>query len=97
MAGISGGGMDVAVGSDPMEMENLPQTELGTANYLAFDLSVGSNFGCAAINDDIFRVKCWGLADYGQVGLEDSANNRGDLANEMGDNLPFVKLFSNVW
>jgi len=30
------------------------------------------------------------------LGLGD-ANNRGDGAGEMGDNLPTVKLFSDTW
>ncbi|NDH47471.1 MAG: hypothetical protein EBX99_06430, partial [Acidimicrobiia bacterium] len=34
---------------------------------------------------------CWGLNFAGQLGLGDTAN-RGDAANEMGDNLPTVDL-----
>ena len=37
------------------------------------------------------RVNCWGLNNFGQLGLGD-AQNRGDDMNEMGDSLPFVDL-----
>jgi hypothetical protein len=41
-------------------------------------------------------VKCWGGNGDGELGLGDTTS-RGDQANEMGDNLPTVKLFSDVW
>ena len=36
-------------------------------------------------------MKCWGVNQYGQLGLGDT-ENRGDGADEMGDNLPGVDL-----
>lgn len=92
--GITDGGMDVAMGSEPGEMESLAESDLGTG-YITIALSAGVNFSCALLTSN--RVKCWGRTNVGQLGLEDMINDRGDLPNEMGDNLPFVKLFSNVW
>ena len=52
-------------------------------------LVAGAEFTCAVLNDD--TVKCWGRANFGQLGYGDT-NNRGDQANEMGNNLPTVDL-----
>jgi alpha-tubulin suppressor-like RCC1 family protein len=41
-------------------------------------------------NSDL--VYCWGSNSAGQLGIEDT-NNRGDDPNEMGANLPPVKLW----
>jgi alpha-tubulin suppressor-like RCC1 family protein len=49
---------------------------------------------CTLLNDS--SVKCWGLNNYGQLGLGDK-DARGNDLNEMGDNLPTVKLFSAFW
>ncbi|MFN3202835.1 MAG: fibrinogen-like YCDxxxxGGGW domain-containing protein [Bradymonadia bacterium] len=40
---------------------------------------------------DSGQVKCWGYNHHGSLGYGDT-NYRGDAANEMGDNLPFVNL-----
>jgi E3 ubiquitin-protein ligase HERC3 len=40
------------------------------------------------------KVSCWGNNANGQLGLEDTVN-RGDQANQMGANLPYVNLSSN--
>jgi hypothetical protein len=37
------------------------------------------------------QIKCWGLNNFGQLGLGDT-NNRGDVAGEMGASLPTVNL-----
>jgi alpha-tubulin suppressor-like RCC1 family protein len=44
---------------------------------------------CALL--DNASVKCWGTNYNGGLGLGDN-NNRGDAANEMGDNLSTVDL-----
>jgi alpha-tubulin suppressor-like RCC1 family protein len=41
------------------------------------------------------RVKCWGLGRDGQTGSADPLEH-GDDPNEMGDNLPFLNLGTNI-
>jgi len=75
-------------GDEPNEMgDNLPTVDLGTGKT-AKQVVAGSSHTCAILNDD--TVKCWG-GGYGELGYGDS-DNRGDEANEMGDNLPTVDL-----
>ncbi|WP_437809070.1 RCC1 domain-containing protein [Sorangium sp. So ce1078] len=50
-------------------------------------LAVGIGHGCALLATG--GVKCWGEAEYGQLGLGDQ-NDRGDIAGEMGASLPLV-------
>jgi alpha-tubulin suppressor-like RCC1 family protein len=50
---------------------------------------MAAHFNCAILFDG--SLKCWGLNNFGQLGLGDT-NNRGDDPNEMGDNLPTVDL-----
>ncbi|MFO0663748.1 MAG: hypothetical protein U0174_07345 [Polyangiaceae bacterium] len=73
---------------------NLPFVNFGTgrtAKYLAPSMRGEGNM-CAILDND--KVKCWGANWVGQAGLGDS-NSRGDQANEMGDNLPYVDLGTN--
>jgi alpha-tubulin suppressor-like RCC1 family protein len=80
-------------GDGPNEMgDNLPAVNLGTGKTAV--AVTGSDHTCALLNDG--SVKCWGYNGYGQLGLGDTSK-RGDGPNEMGDNLPTVKLFSQVW
>eukprot|EP01083_Nonionella_stella_P259085 884906_1 len=59
----------------------------------ALSLFTGSSsFHTCALGNMGF--KCFGKNDRGQLGLGDT-NNRGDSANEMGDNLPFGDLGTN--
>jgi hypothetical protein len=55
----------------------------------ATQIAVGYNHSCVIFSDG--RVKCWGANASGQLGLG-AAGDRGDNANEMGSNLPFVNL-----
>ncbi len=72
-------------------------TEVGGANQFvnlgtgrtATRIVAGLLHVCAILDNG--SVKCWGGNANGQLGLGDTAN-RGDAANEMGDNLPAVSL-----
>eukprot|EP01083_Nonionella_stella_P190584 705784_1 len=70
---------------------NLPEVDLGT-NFIIAHISAGYVHTCALSNHN--TVKCWGYNAYGMLGLGDT-NNRGDSANEMGNNLPEVDLGTN--
>jgi alpha-tubulin suppressor-like RCC1 family protein len=66
----------------------LPTVSLGTGRTAKAVVASGGHT-CALLDNG--QLKCWGFNVYGQLGLGD-ANNRGDDANEMGDNLPAVAL-----
>lgn len=86
-------------GDDGDEMgDNLPAVELGAGNR-AVAVAAGALHTCALLDDG--KVKCWGNNEHGQLGIgksgidESGINDdyqRGDQANEMGDNLPAVDL-----
>ena len=73
--------------------DNLPAVNLGTGKS-AIAIDAGPLHMCALLNDG--SMKCWGNNELGQLGLGDT-NSRGDDPNEMGDNLPAIKLFSDLW
>ena len=50
-------------------------------------LSLGGYHSCAVLDNGL--AKCWGLNEYGQLGLGDT-NDHGDSAGEMGDALPYI-------
>ena len=76
-------------GDNANEMgDNLPYVDLGTGRT-ALKISSGVYHICALLDNNL--VKCWGRNQYGQLGLEDTSS-RGDNANEMGNNLPYVDL-----
>lgn len=79
-------------GSQAGEMgDALPFVEVGAS---ATAVSAGGAHSCAILENG--SVKCWGNNGDGRLGLGDT-NTRGDEPGEMGDNLPSVKLFSDVW
>ncbi len=87
--GITGQGHTNSIGDNPQEMgDNLPAVELGTGEVVA---SFSGNYRhvCALLATG--SLKCWGRNDDGQLGLEDS-DDRGDDADEMGDNLPAINF-----
>jgi alpha-tubulin suppressor-like RCC1 family protein len=73
--------------------DNLPAVSLGTGKT-AVRITTGAVHVCAVLDDA--SVKCWGANSAYQLGLGE-LGNRGDQANEMGDNLSAVKLFSALW
>ncbi|MED5486295.1 MAG: ELWxxDGT repeat protein [Candidatus Thermoplasmatota archaeon] len=86
--GRLGIGNQYYVGDHPNEMGDYQAfTDLGTELY-ATDITTGDNFACAVLNNT--QVKCWGYGYYGQLG-SGSSSTSGDAANEMGDNLAYVR------
>ncbi|MFN3201591.1 MAG: fibrinogen-like YCDxxxxGGGW domain-containing protein [Bradymonadia bacterium] len=87
--GQLGQGDQVYRGDGPNEMgDNLQPIDLGTG-HTATMVSVGHQFACAILDDG--RVKCWGNNNQGQLG-QGNTTQRGDGANEMGDNLAYTDL-----
>jgi hypothetical protein len=73
-------------GDAPGELgADLPAVDLGTDRY-ATALAGGGNHTCALLDDH--RVKCWGYATDGQLGLGD-VDARGDGPGEMGGRPPY--------
>ncbi|HMV65955.1 MAG TPA: hypothetical protein PKA64_03815, partial [Myxococcota bacterium] len=72
--------------------EDLSQTlyaaDVGT-NHTVTQLAAASDFACALRDDQ--RVVCWGVNDYGQLGVG-STQSIGDRGGEMGDALVPVDL-----
>jgi alpha-tubulin suppressor-like RCC1 family protein len=69
--------------------DNLLAVGLGNGRT-ATSIRAGALHTCALLDDS--SLKCWGRNDSGQLGLGDT-NHRGDVAGEMGDNLPVVDVF----
>ena len=87
--GQTGLGTNANYGDDGSETGNgLPAVDLG-AGRRATTLAAGGMHTCALLDNG--AVKCWGNNEQGQLGLQDTLS-RGDDANEMGDNLPVVRL-----
>ncbi|MFN3198297.1 MAG: fibrinogen-like YCDxxxxGGGW domain-containing protein [Bradymonadia bacterium] len=85
--GELGQGNNTQRGDNANEMgNNLAFTDLGTGRTAKY-IDGGIHTFCAVLDND--RVKCWGYGGYGTLGYGDN-QNRGDGANEMGDNLPYV-------
>ncbi len=83
-------------GDDPGEMgDNLPVVDLGVgAVVVSLVTSAHTGSNCALLSDG--SMKCWGMNVFGEQGLGDTAA-RGGQPGEMGDALPRIKLFSQVW
>ena len=79
-------------GNDRGEMGNtLPFIKVGLGRSVR-QVATGRAHTCALL--DNFQVKCFGRNAHGQLGYGD-VDNRGDDADEMGDNLPFVDVGLN--
>ena len=92
--GVLGVGDHNHRGDQPGEMgDALPVVELG-AGLSAVALSRSYLHACAALSDG--SAKCWGFNTSGDLGLGDTSN-RGDAPGEMGDALPRIRLFSDMW
>jgi cysteine-rich repeat protein len=72
---------------------NLPGVDLGSGKS-ALGVVAGWYQTCALLSDS--DVKCWGDNQLGQLGLGNTMTY-GASPETMGDNLPSVKLFSDVW
>jgi alpha-tubulin suppressor-like RCC1 family protein len=88
--------VDRGDGSGPVGQmgDALTAVELGTGRTArAISVGGGGVYGttCALLDDE--TVKCWGVNNFGQLGLGDSVN-RGDQPDQMGDNLPTIALGS---
>ena len=68
--------------------DNLPTVDLGSGKT-AISVDAGAEHTCAILNDG--SVKCWGRNSGGELGLG-ASGSRGELPNQMGDNLPAVNL-----
>ncbi|MFN3198298.1 MAG: fibrinogen-related protein [Bradymonadia bacterium] len=92
--GALGYGHSTRLGDNPGEMgDSLPYVDFGTDDQgqplVVADMDLGHYFGCALFTNG--TQKCWGYALYGQLGTGDTTH-RGDNANEMGNNLPYLDL-----
>eukprot|EP01083_Nonionella_stella_P173365 597788_1 len=68
---------------------DLPFIDFGGA-WSATQIAAGGHHTCALLNNGTTgKAKCWGLNEYGQLGLGDN-NTRGNAPNTMGIDLPFI-------
>jgi cysteine-rich repeat protein len=88
-AGSLGLGVPDNVGDDGSEMgEKLPIVLLGTGRTVK-EISAQGDATCVLLDND--TLKCWGLNNWGQLGLGDTSP-RGDNIGQMGDSLPTLLL-----
>jgi alpha-tubulin suppressor-like RCC1 family protein len=72
------------------DMAVLAPINLGTGRT-AIAISAGYAYTCAILDNK--QVKCWGYNGDGELGLGD-IRNRGNLPDQMGNDLPYVDLGS---
>ncbi len=89
--GQLGVGDTETIGDNSTEMGAFLRTvDLGS-NRTAVQVVAGGSHTCAILDSGF--VKCWGDNSFGQLGQGD-VENRGDNADELGDNLPIIPLGS---
>ena len=87
--GQLGQGSTANLGDGPSEMgDSLANVNLGTGRTATQIFAFG--YETCAILDNA-TTKCWGRNTYGQLARGD-INDRGDAANEMGDNLTAINF-----
>ncbi|HKY41280.1 MAG TPA: hypothetical protein VJN18_35350 [Polyangiaceae bacterium] len=82
------------------EMGNsLPFVDLGTDTVgdplKVAAIDAGEDHTCALTAG--YAVKCWGYNGAGSLGLGSFEETRGEVAQELGDNLPAVNLYGNAY
>ncbi|MFN3200908.1 MAG: DapH/DapD/GlmU-related protein [Bradymonadia bacterium] len=91
--GQLGQGNTTQYGDNANEVANLSPIDLGTnaqgQPHTVQQVTNGRYFTCALLDDG--RVKCWGNNANGQLG-QGNTSQRGDGANEMGNNLAYTDL-----
>ncbi|HIB77973.1 MAG TPA: hypothetical protein EYO58_10260, partial [Flavobacteriales bacterium] len=91
--GQLGQGDTTSRGDGPGEMgDNLNPINLGE-NLTATSIVAGEYHTCALFDNN--TIKCWGLNDFGQLGLGDTTF-RGDGNGKMGDKLNPINLGKNL-
>lgn len=70
---------------------NLSYVDLGSS-FNPVTIKIGSAHSCVV--SDVGNVKCWGYNGYGQLGTADNII-RGNVVNQMGDNLSIINLGEN--
>ena len=73
----------------------LPLIDIGTG-FTVTSIASGSTseHSCALFENgtDFLGLKCWGENDYGQLGLNNDTENRGDSVDEIPSELQFVSV-----
>lgn len=84
----------IIIGDEPNEMgANIPVINLGT-EALPQKIYNGAHATCVLFTNR--RVKCWGLDLSDGILGTGAAEVRYDEPNDMGDNLPFIELGSDI-
>ena len=87
--GQLGVGSGAAHGDSPGSMgDALPAVNFGPGRT-AVEVSTTNSHTCALLDDG--SIRCWGLNDYGQLGMGDTANRFGPLGAN-GTLMPAVSL-----
>ena len=79
------------LGDGAGEMAALAAVNLGTGRT-AVDIGMGYSHSCAILDNG--TAKCWGRNNKGQLGINSTSNTRGDVLNDMGDNLIAIPFTS---